>query len=107
MECSPCDAEEGFSSKTGVNLLQINMLLLASSASGDRTRVLGCRLPVLHGGRALRRRGAGLSGDGFVAAVLRAGWIGEGVLGGVGVGEYHHLAVLTALCQDGKHKRHQ
>lgn len=69
------------------------------------TCVLGRRHAVLHWSRAFRGGRAGFPRGGFVAAVLRAGGISEGILGGVGVGEHHHLTVLTALCQN-KEKHH-
>lgn len=77
------------------------------------TRVLGHSLALLQWAAALQGRGgggrrssgdgdshlAGGGGGGSVAAVLRAGGVSEGILGGVGVGEHHHhLAVLAALC---------
>lgn len=60
-------------------------------------------MSILHRGGAFGRGRAGLAEDRFVAAVLRAGGVSEGVLGGVRVREHHHLAVSAALCHKHKH----
>lgn len=98
-KCSPCVATGGEKDQTCQN----NASIVGTDSEDKRTRVFGCGVPILHRGGAFGRGRAGFPEDGFVAAVLRAGGVSEGVLGGVGVREHHHFTVLTALCQEQKH----
>ena len=64
---------------------------------GSCTCVFGGGLGQLDGRDVLGGRRASLAGRQLVAAVLGAGGVREGILGGVGVRQHHHFAVLTAL----------
>lgn len=104
---SPCDATEELKTKSVrtelISLTNSNLIQWTDVSRRTHTRVFGCGVPILHRGGAFGGWRAGFPEDGFVAAILWAGGISEGILGGVRVREHHHLTVLTALCQKQEH----